>query len=259
MDNVNVVSAVANVKVAEAATEMLPQRTGKSCKPSSRFKSLLKGGVAAAVLLSATAGVVSEASASTVNDWLNNMPVNGGSQYDTNRDGRVDHITYDTNRDRRLDAERHDTNNDGYLETVLLDANLNGLWDQVISDTNGDGTLDTARVDNNEDGAFDMVGFDLNRTGYYSGWTSLSHHAQQGNTTRLEPNGGGGYNIVVGGNTDGLDAYAAARDALNQLPGYATGGSVYDPTHPRDYGTYRDSYRHSRRRPDGTLYSTGRR
>ena len=56
MDNVNVVSAVANVKVAEAATEMLPQRTGKSCKPSSRFKSLLKGGVAAAVLLSATVG-----------------------------------------------------------------------------------------------------------------------------------------------------------------------------------------------------------
>jgi len=56
MDNVNVVNAVADVKVAEAATEMLPERAGKSRKQCSRFKSLLKGSVVAVVLLGATVG-----------------------------------------------------------------------------------------------------------------------------------------------------------------------------------------------------------
>lgn len=119
----------------------------------------------------ATTGVVSEASAqNTVFDWVSNMPLDGGQQFDTNRDGTVDVINYDTNRDGQVDAARVDSNRDGYLDVVALDTNRNGDYDQLIFDTNRDGHLETAIIDSNHDRYLDLVGYDLNRTGYYSGW-----------------------------------------------------------------------------------------
>jgi hypothetical protein len=191
MDNVNVVNAVADVKVAEAAMEMLSESAGKSRKPSSRFKSLLKGGVMAAVLLGATVGGVSEASAqSPVSQWLSLMPVNGGVQrFDQNRDGKVDAISYDINRDGRVDAFRLDVNLGGYLDAVALDTDYNGIFNEYIIDIDRNGVLDTAFVDNNQDGHMDVMGFDPNGTGYYSGWKSLAAPAQQGRPYKYVPSG----------------------------------------------------------------------
>jgi len=224
----------------------------------------------------ATTGIVSEASAqNTVADWLRHMPVNGGRHFDTNRDGRADVITYDTNRDGRGEAARVSSNRDGYLDAVLLDTNRNGVYDQYIFDTNRDGHAETAVIDSNHDGLLDMMGYDLNRTGYYSGWrpyTPPASSAQQGGgglTLTVGPSnaqqGGGGLTLTVGPSkhwTDGLPpGFGTGGSGVNAWlqPDPHGGGTVYDPVHPRDYGTYNDWKRYSRRSPDGTLYSTGRR
>ncbi|MDQ3711587.1 MAG: hypothetical protein M3388_05150 [Acidobacteriota bacterium] len=156
----------------------------------------------------ATAGVVSEASAqSTVNQWLSYMPTNGGQQFDTNRDGRVDFISYDINRDGRVDAARVDSTFNGYLNAVALDTDLNGVFDWLIFDNNRDGVLETAAVDNNGDGRMDVVGYDRNRTGYYSGWTSLKRPARRDGELSVVPN-----------ITDILTSFSNSQSNLGLLP-----------------------------------------